>query len=162
MPSPSELYYSIARETILYQSALIREHADRAFNILNLGVATLAAGSVIVNLRIDDLDWNSGLIIAASFSILSFFALLVLCIDAMITPRWQGFPSLHELGAETGDNGTDETALLSGLQEYFRQATHENAQVVERKATSIFLAALMLTVEITSVLLGVFVIFLAA
>ena len=53
--TPSEIYYQTGKETILYP--LYREFSDRAFNLLNLSVATLIAGGVVINFRLEHLEW---------------------------------------------------------------------------------------------------------
>ena len=55
--TPSEIYYQTGKDTILYLSSLYREFSDRAFNLLNLSVATLIAGGVVINFRLEHLEW---------------------------------------------------------------------------------------------------------
>ena len=95
--TPNELYYQIGKDTILYQSSLHREFADRAFNLLNLSVATLVAGGVVINFRLDHLEWTWPVIGLGTLAILAFIVVAVRCLIVLSVRDWHSFPPLGEL-----------------------------------------------------------------
>ena len=95
--TPNELYYQTGKDTILYLSSLHREFSDRAFNLLNLSVATLIAGGVVINFRLEHLEWAWPLIILGTLAILASIVVAALCLSVLRTGDWNSFPPLGEL-----------------------------------------------------------------
>ena len=99
--TPSEIYYQTGKDTILYQSSLHREFSDRAFNLLNLSVATLVAGGVVINFRLEHLEWAWPLIILGTLAILASIVVAALCLSVLRTGDWYSFPPLSPLSDRT-------------------------------------------------------------
>ena len=164
----NEIYYQTGKDTILYQSSLHREFSDRAFNLLNLSVAILVAGGVVINFRIEDLEWTNALIIAGTFAILSSIVVAVLCLSVLRTGNWNSFPPLHQLSDRVRSLGTDPQSyiaddagdlLQSTVGDFFREAAQENESLLGGKARAIFWAVLALAVEILATISLVVLIF---
>ena len=92
--SPNELYYETAKDTILYQSTLHTEFSSRAFNLLNIGVAALVAGGVILNIRLGSLEWAPLLMSLGVTSLIGFVVVSILCLSVLKTRDWYAFPPL--------------------------------------------------------------------
>ena len=90
--TPNEIYYQTGKDTILHQGALHREFSDRAVNLLNLGVATLVAGAVVINFRIEDIEWTNLLSSLGALALLAFLSVAVLCLSVLGTGDWHSFP----------------------------------------------------------------------
>ena len=169
--TPNEIYYQTGQETILYQSSLHREFSDRAFNLLNLSVATLVAAGVVINFRIATLEWNYCLISLGTIAILATITVAVLCLSVLRTGDWHSFPPLGELSlrverllknsqshipSELGD------LLQSAMGDYFQKAAQENEKVLGGKSRAIFWAVLALAVEMLATISLVVLIFLGS
>ena len=167
--SPNELYYQTGKDTILYQSTLHREFSDRAFNLLNLGVATLVASGVVVNIRLEDLEWTKVLIGLGAAELAGFLVVATLCLWAMRTQDWNGFPPLNQLVdrvdrlQQAPDFALTPEITLSALHrtvgDYFKNAAQQNQKVLDGKSKIIFFVVVALAIEIltaTSLVLWVF------
>ena len=124
--SKAERYYQTGQDTILYQNTLRREYADRAFNLLNLGVATSVAVVVVFNLRLDDIRFDTPMVLALGIWGVTFISLVVSCISAL-TPRAQTVPpSLDELRNLVETRMYGEDFVLMSLGDNNREAVRRN------------------------------------
>lgn len=168
--SPNELYYQTGKETILYQSALHREFSDRAFNLLNLSVATLVASGVVINIRLEHLKWTTVLMGLGAAELAGFLTVAVLCLWAMRTQNWNGLPPLHQLedrvnnllqdpGATVAPESLTQSALYRTVGTYFKNAAQANQKVLDGKSRIIFCAVVALAIELltaTSLVVWIF------
>ena len=167
--TPRELYYQVGKETVLHQNALRRELSDRAFNLLNLGVATIAAGGVVVNLQLKTLDWDPVLMALGAMSLFAFAVVAVLSFWIMRGGDWFAFPPLEQIAAriaayhEADYLRATQLVLLEVLQiyagDYFQDAFFRNEQVLDGKRLAQFWTFLALALEITAVICLVVLIF---
>ena len=150
--TPNELYYQTGKDTILYQSSLHREFSDRAFNLLNLSVATLVAGGVVINFRLDHLEWAWPLISLGTLAILAFIVVAVRCLSVLRTGDWHSFPPLSELSARANHQPQIYQQFGDLLQatvgDYFKDAAQANENILNGKSSAVFWAVLALAVEI--------------
>ena len=166
--TPNEIYYQTGKDTILYQCALHREFSDRAFNLLNLGVAALVAGAVVINFRIGDIEWTHLLFGLGALTLLSFLSVAVLCLAVLRTGDWHSFPPLRQLSNrmerildEYGPQVFQEsgTLLQSTVGDYFSEAAQHNQKVLDGKSKALFWGVLGLAVEILATIALVVLIF---
>ena len=166
--TPSEIYYQTGKDTILYQSSLYREFSDRAFNLLNLSVATLIAGGVVINFRLEHLEWAWPLIILGTLAILASIVVAALCLSVLRTGDWYSFPPLSPLSDRMESLRTNYpylTEMQSGallqstVGDYFKNAAKMNQKVLDGRARAIFWAVLALAVEILATISLVVLIF---
>ena len=166
--TPNEIYYQTGKDTILYQGSLHREFSDRAFNLLNLSVAILVSGGVVINFRIEDLEWTNALISAGTIAILASITVAVLCLSVLRTGNWHSFPPLRQLSVRVKSLGTDPQSyipndtgnlLQSTVGDFFKEAAQENEEVLGGKARAIFWAVLALAMEILATISLVVLIF---
>jgi hypothetical protein len=147
--SPNEIYYQTGKDTILYQSTLHREFSDRAFNLLNLSVAILVAVGVVINIRLNDLEWNPWLIGIGILLVLAFLAVAVLCLSTLSTRNWYAFPPLDELHQRIdGLPVSASDALHLAIGNYLKSGADRNQKVLSDKAKAIFWAVLALASEL--------------
>ena len=153
----NELYYQTGKDTILYQSSLHREFSDRAFNLLNLSIATLVAGGVVINFRIDHLEWDGLLITLGTIAILATIVVAALCLKVLSAADWNSFPPLSELSDrmeslqtnyQTHTHEQPGDLLQSTVGDYFKKAAQANQKVLDGKARELFWTVLVLAVEI--------------
>ena len=124
--SKAERYYQTGRDTIQYQNALRREYADRAFNLLNLGVATSVAVAVIFNLRLGEILFDGIMVLALGIWAVTFVWLVLSCISAL-TPRDQAIPpSLDELRKLVATPMYSEDFVLMSLGDNNREVVQSN------------------------------------
>ena len=166
--TPNELYYQSGKDTILYQSTLHRELSDRAFNLLNLGVVTIAAGGVVVNLRIQYLEWDPLLMALGALSLFAFLVVAVLSVMVMRSGDWFAFPPLGDLAARIADleknyQTAPSAVRTSGLQahagDYFQLASFRNERVLNSKSWAQLGTLLALALELAAVISLVVLIF---
>ena len=148
--SKEERYYQTGKDTILYQTALVREFSDRAVNLLNLGIATLVAGVIGVSPNIESWEWNYGTTIAIIVWIAGFLLLISYCLATTQTRSWHGFPSMAEMAQMIDDPMYNEEDMLWSQGEYFREAAQHNDAILDGKAKAIRWALVGLSVEIVS------------
>ena len=161
--SPSELYYETAKDTILYQSTLHTEFSSRAFNLLNIGVAALVAGGVILNIRLGSLEWTPLLTSLGVTSLIGFVVVSVLCLSVLKTRDWYAFPPLDVLRdrvESASEDDTDAVRLL--IANYMKSGAKENEAALGVKSQAIFLAVLALALEFASTISVVILVFLGA
>ena len=160
--TPHEVYYQSGKDTILYQNTLHREFSDRAFNLLNLGVATLVAGGIIFNIRIDQLEWGYPMLGLGAVSLLSFGLVAGLCLATMRTGDWYAFPPLDQL-ADRADNlplvPGGGVQLYIHMGNYLKEAAQHNQKVLDGKSGAIFWAVAALALEILATISLVVLIF---
>ena len=152
-----DLYYQTAREAVLAQDSYEKELSARAFHLLNLGFAMLAAGGIIVNFRLEGLQWEASFITAGVIALAGFTALFLFCISALGPRRWVDFPSLVQLKGMARSNDTD--TLRQALADYYRRAAETNAKELRAKARILFWSVLALTAEVTGIVMVIFGVF---
>ena len=157
-----EIYYQSGKDTILYQSTLHREFSDRAFNLFNLSVASLVAGGIIFNIRLDNLEWTTPVVALGALSLSAFVVVAVLCLATLRTGDWYDFPPLDQLAdwanfAPTIPGGTYQIYIYMG--DYLKEAAQHNDRVLDGKSRAIFWAIIGLALEILSTISLVVLIF---
>ena len=166
--TPRELYYQVGRETVLHQKALHRELSDRAFNLLNLGVATIAAGGVVINLQLKTLNWDPILMALGAVSLFAFAVVAVLSFWIMRGGDWFAFPPLEQIAVRIAHHEAHypraaQSVLLEVLQiyagDYIQETSFLNEQVLDGKRLAQFWTFLALGLEITAVICLVVLIF---
>ena len=159
--TPSEIYYQTGKDTILYLSSLHREFSDRAFNLLNLSVAILVAGGVVINFRIEHLEWAWPLFSLGTIAILASIMVATLCLSVLRAGDWNSFPPLGELSDRMENLRTNYphltdmqsgVLLQSTVGDYFTEAAQVNQKVLDGKSRAIFWAVLALAVEILAII----------
>ena len=155
----NELYYETGKETILFQNALHREFSDRATNLLNFGVATSAAGVVVLNFRLDKVVFDDSLIVALSLWGLGFFGLLFCCLQVLQVQPWRSFSSLEDLAEQVEMGANTRDYILWCLAENFKVASEHNEKVLNGKATLMTIAVSALFGKIAAVIFVIFQIF---
>ena len=159
--SPNELYYQTAKETIFYQSDLLREFSTRAFSLINLAVATLAVGGVIVNIRADELEWTPLLMALGATALLGFALVSLACLAAIRTRSWYAFPPLDTLSQRVqGLSDNDAGAVRKLIADYCRNGAECNERVLTGNAKLLFLAVVLLVLELVSTISLVVLVFL--
>ncbi len=166
--TPRELYYQIGKETVLYQNTLHRELSDRAFNLLNLGVATIAAAGVIVNLQSKDLEWGPLLMSLGALSLFAFVVVAVLSLRGMRGADWYGFPILDDMAHRiayleenypAGSSSGQLEALQSIAGNHFQSASFNNELKLSHRRREQFWTIVFLAVEMLAVISLVVLIF---
>ena len=166
--SPSEVYYQTGKDTIPYQSALHREFSDRAFNLLDLGVAALVAGAVVINFRIGDIEWTNPLIALGALTLLAFLPVAMLCLSVLCTGDWHSFPPMgrvtdrmETIREDYGPQVYRESGALlqATVGDHFKDAAQMNQRVLDGKSKSLFWAVLGLAAEILATISLVVLIF---
>ena len=166
--TPDEMYYQTGKDTVLYQSALHREFSDRAFNLFNLGVAALVAVGVVINFRIEELEWTYPLVGLGAVAILAFILVAALCLSVLRTGDWHSFPPLREVADRVETIRVDYEhlnpqqaggMLQSTVGDYFTEAADANQMVLDGKQRALFWAVLALAVEILATIALVVLIF---
>ena len=159
--TPNELYYQTGKDTILYQSTLHREFSDRAFNLLNVSIATLGVGAILANFRHEDLVWTESLVVFGILTAIASVIVIVLSLRVLRTETWHGFPSLDQMDKQISylnehypdGNLNDYTDILQSLLgDYFTLAAEQNQEILRDKSNALFLTVLALAVEIISVI----------
>ena len=152
----NELYYETGKETILFQNALHREFSDRATNLLNFGVATSAAGVVVLNFRLDKVVFDDNMIAALSAWALAFSVLLFCCLQVLRVQPWRSFSSLEDLAQQVDMGANTRDFILWCLAENFREAAAHNEKILNGKATLMTSVVVALFLEIASVIFVIF------
>ncbi len=161
--NPKELYYQTAKDTILYQSTLHTEFSARAFNLLNIGVAAIVAGGVILNIRLDSLEWTPWLMISGIVSIIGFVMVAALCLLVLRTRDWYAFPPLHELGKRVERSSEhDSDAVRLVIANYMKRGAQKNEHILGDTTRALFWAVVALALEIASTICVLIFVFLGA
>ena len=140
----NELYYETGKETLLFQNARHREFSDRAANLLNFGVATSAAGVVVLNFRLDKAVFDAGMITGLTLWGIGFIGLLVFCFLVLQVQPWKSFSSLEDLGQQVDSPASTANFILWCLAENFKEAAKHNEEVLDGKVAAINWATLAL------------------
>lgn len=157
--SKAERYYQTGRDTILYQNVLYREFSDRAFNLLNLGVAASVAVAVVLNFRLDEVRFDRPMEVGLGIWGLAFGVLLWSCISVM-TPRPRPQPpSLDELRGLVTSHVHVEDFVLISLGDNSKEAAHRNDQLLSHLSGVITRAVSALLVVFASLAYILFLVF---
>ena len=160
--NPAELYYEAGKDTILYQSTVLREFSDRFYSLLNLGVGTLVAGGFIFNVRLGSLEWTLPVLVLGLVALAGFLVVAVLCLWRMPTPEWYAYPDLAQMADRARGaplNGGVGAQLQLVMAENLTEAAQLNQKVLDGKSAAMSWVLLALALEIVSTIALVVLIF---
>ena len=153
--SKAERYYETGRDAILYQNSLRKEYADRAFNLLNLGVATSVAVALVINFRLDGILFDTHMNSALGAWALAFALLVLSCISALTSRDQAAPPSLDEV-RNLVETQMDEDFVLMFLGDNNKEAVRRNYRLLDylSGANARAVAALLLVFLTLACILG--------
>ena len=157
--SNAERYYLTGRDTIFYQNTLRREFSDRAFNLLNLGVATSAAVAIVFNLRLDSIRFDLPMQIGLGVWGVAFVLLVLFCIFVMTARSWAEPPYLDQLRNLVAIHMYNEDFVLMSLGDNNTEAVQYNNRVLDGLSASMTRAMAALVAKFLSLIYLLFLIF---
>ena len=150
--SKAERYYQTGRDAVLYQNALHREFSDRAFNLLNLGVASSVAVAVVFNLRLDDVQFDRSMLFGLGVLGVAFFFLLTSCISVLNSRNRAEHPSLDELRDMVSNNVHNEDSVFRSLGDNAREVVQFNDRLLDYLSGALTRAMIALVVMFLSLI----------
>ena len=154
----ARFYCDLAQERLQSQEKLNVEHGTKAYWVLSLSVAVLAAGALIFRiLWVFPLDTIEAIIVYVP----GILALAAMCGAMLISvrsiylnPRWQAGPDLEDVRKVMSD--TAHLELLQEVGDTFVESSTLNGQILEDRAGLLRIALWFLVAEILFVMgLGV-------
>ena len=145
MSSSVELYYQEGRDALRAQEERRRELVGTAFGILNISVALVAAGVIMLSVGLRDQQFPPHLIVPGAICLAIWSVVLALCCAIILPQKWNEGSDLKGIADSSEKYGPGQ--LMSFLADNYKQAHADNSKYLSIKTWYTKLAAFFLVVE---------------